>query len=182
MGVRSSHLSFTLAVAASCSLIINCSGNRTESNAAPPIETTNVTTNASASPTAPTVERKLSSADAIEAFKKAGLEVTEAHAVEKPTDPNSLEIEGTQFSTSSAGKGQDGRVFSYRSAMDAQKMENLYDRLADQMGGQKDMSLYWSFARGNLLVQISRTVPKKKAQLYADALQSVSKSNSYFTQ
>lgn len=165
---------FLVIFAAASLLTIGCSGDKTRSNS--PTKTATAS-GATASPT----PRKLSSADAIAAFEKANLEIASPHPIEKSKDADRVkvefaeEIEGTEFSIPSAGKNMRGRVFSYANFVDAAETTNASEGVAKLFEGSGEFknSFYWSLNYKNLMVQISRKVPQKKAKLYFDALQSV---------
>ena len=169
---KQSHLMaarfFLIIFAAASLLTLACSGDKTLSNS--PTKTATAS-GATASPT----PRKLSSADAIAAFEKANLEIVSLHPIEKSEDANALEIEGTEFSIPSAGKNMYGRVFSYANSVDAAETTNANERIAALLEADSKFknSFYWSLNYENLMVQISRKVPQKKARLYFDALLTV---------
>jgi hypothetical protein len=165
---------FLVIFAAASFLTLACSGDKTLSNS--PTKTATAS-GATASPT----PRKLSSADAIAAFEKANLEIVSPHPIEKSKDAHRVnadfaeEIEGTEFSIPSAGKNMRVRVFSYANAIDAFETTLRQEGTAEFFEGSnesKDLS-YRHLNYKNLMVQISRQIPQKKAKLYFDALLTV---------
>ncbi len=170
---------FLVIFAAASLLTIGCSGDKTLSNSPTKTATASGTT---ASPT----PRKLSSADAIAAFEKANLEIVSPHPIENADKINveiggrkfeiAEEIEGMEFFIPSTGKNMRGRVFSYTNAIDATETTHIYQShatISEYGSNEFKDTLYWSLNYKNLMVQISRQIPQKKAKLYFDALQSV---------
>lgn len=164
---------FLIIFAAASLLMIGCSGDKTQSNS--PTKTATAS-GATATP----MPRKLSSAEAIAAFEEANLEIVSPHPIDKSKDTDRVkgefgEIEGMEFSIPSAGKNMRGRVFSYANFVDAAEATNASEGIAKlfENSGEFKNSFYWSLNYKNLMVQISRKVSQKQANLYFDALQSV---------
>lgn len=105
---------------------------------------------------------------AIDAFQAADLEAENAKAMTKEDYGMApmLTEEGMRFLIPSLCDDCGGRVMSFTKGADLERTKAYYDDL----GKQSAMFFSWTFARGNILVQINGDLPEEQARKYEDAL------------
>ena len=105
-----------------------------------------------------------SSADVIQAFRDAGLEVGRSYPVEQEPDwdqrpvPKTYE-EATRFEIPSVGEDAGGRVFIFESEEDLIAVRDYYEGLPRSI-------LPYVYAKGKVLLQINRNLPEAEAERY----------------
>jgi len=119
-------------------------------------------------PTPTSVFQKWTSNQAIEAFKVAGLEAEETRPMTQDDYGMApmLAVEGTRFLIPSLCPSCGGRVLSFASQNDLDATQAYYVEL----GESSALFFSWTFARGNILVQINGDLPEEKARQYEAAL------------
>lgn len=111
------------------------------------------------------------SADVVAAFRAAGLEVGNTWQMthEDYGLAPMLAREGTRFLIPSLGKEAGGRVMSFDTVEDRDKVKGYYDDLAKYSAA----FFSWTFAHDLLLVQINGDLPEEKAMEYKKVLESL---------
>jgi uncharacterized membrane protein (UPF0127 family) len=105
-----------------------------------------------------------SSADVIQAFRDAGLEVGRSYPVEQEPDwdqrpvPKTYE-EASRFEIPSVGEDAGGRVFIFESEEDLIAVRDYYEGLPRSI-------LPYVYAKGKVLLQINRNLPEAEAERY----------------
>jgi uncharacterized protein len=105
-----------------------------------------------------------SSAEVIQAFRDAGLEIGRSYPVEQEPDwdqrpvPNTYE-EASRFEIPSVGEDAGGRVFVFESEEDLIAVRDYYDGLPRSI-------LPYVYAKGKVLLQINRNLPEAEAERY----------------
>ena len=105
-----------------------------------------------------------SSAEVIQAFRDAGLEVGRSYPVEQEPDwdqrpvPKTYE-EATRFEIPSVGEDAGGRVFVFESEEDLVAVRDYYEGLPRPI-------LPYVYAKGKVLLQINRNLPEAEAERY----------------
>jgi uncharacterized membrane protein (UPF0127 family) len=105
-----------------------------------------------------------SSADVIQAFRDAGLEVGRSYPVEQEPDwdqrpvPKTYE-EASRFEIPSVGEDAGGRVFIFESEEDLVAVRDYYEGLPRSI-------LPYVYAKGKVLLQINRNLPEAEAERY----------------
>lgn len=119
-------------------------------------------------PTPTSVFQKWTSNQAIETFKVAGLEAEETRPMTQDDYGMApmLAVEGTRFLIPSLCPSCGGRVLSFASQNDLDATQAYYVEL----GKSSALFFSWTFARGNILVQINGDLPEEKARQYEVAL------------
>ena len=114
------------------------------------------------------VFERWTSAQVVDAFKNAGLEVENTTPMTKDDyglAPLSA-IEGTHFIIPSLCADCGGRIFSFASEEDLILMKDYYQNL-----GKSSAAFFsWVFVKDNVLVQINGDLAETKANQYQDAL------------
>ncbi|MDQ3966312.1 MAG: hypothetical protein M3246_07670, partial [Actinomycetota bacterium] len=105
-----------------------------------------------------------SSADVIQAFRDAGLEVGQFYPVEQEPDWDKLPVpktyeEATRFEIPSVGEDAGGRVFVFETEEDLATVRDYYEGL------QRPIQPY-VYAKGKVLLQINRNLPEAEAERY----------------
>ncbi len=109
-----------------------------------------------------------SSPQVVEVFKVAGLEVEGTYTMTKDDYGFAplVAIEGTRFLIPSLCSDCGGRIMSFVSLEDLEKVREYYVSL-----GESSAFLFsWTFAWDNILVQINGDLPEQQAQQYEIAL------------
>jgi len=116
----------------------------------------------------PRAFQEWNTAQAVAAFKAAGLEVESVTPMTK--DDYGLApmtaVEAIRFLIPSLCSDCGGRVFSFASQADLDLVRNYYV----QLGKSSAAFFSWTFVNGNVLVQINGDLPEAKARLYETAL------------
>jgi len=131
--------------------------------------TTTVTAAAAATESAKTSFVKFKSTQAVDAFKKAGLEADGVRPMTREDYGPAplLATEGTRFLIPSIGADSGGRAFSFAKPDDLAKMKSYYDE-----SGKSSAALFsHTFVKDNLLVQINGALKDVNAAKYNAALQ-----------
>ena len=105
-----------------------------------------------------------SSADVVQAFREAGLEVGESYPVEQEPGWEELPVpktyeEATRFEILSIGEDSGGRVFVFESEEDLIAVRDYYEGLPRSI-------LPYVYAKGKVLLQINRNLPEAEAERY----------------
>ena len=105
---------------------------------------------------------------AIDALKAAGLEAESPRVMTKDDYGLApmLATEGMRFLIPSLCDDCGGRVFAFSSSEDLDKTKTFYDEL----GKQSALFFSWTFAQGNILIQINGDLPEDQAKKYEQAL------------
>ncbi|UED70696.1 hypothetical protein [Brevibacillus sp. HD3.3A] len=107
----------------------------------------------------------------INSFKTSSLEAENVKDMEKsdygmaPMTAKS----GKRFYIPSLGENAGGRVLTFESQDDLEKMKQFYV----EAGKQSAMFFSWVFVKDNVLVQINGDLPEDKAKLYEAALNNI---------
>jgi hypothetical protein len=112
--------------------------------------------------------QKYGSADVIQAFRAAGLEIGETSTM-GPQDYGAAPmtaVEGTRFLIPSLGEDKGGRVLSFSSSADIEPVRAYYTEL----GKASALFFSWVFVNDNILVQINGNLPEEQARQYEAAL------------
>lgn len=111
------------------------------------------------------------SGQAVEVFKKAGLECENTRAMTKDDYGMApmLAKEGTRFFIPSLGEGSGGRIFSFDKVEDLEKTKEYYESFAKQSA----VFFSWLFTKDNILVQINGDLKEEKAKQYQAALENL---------
>ena len=110
----------------------------------------------------------VSTQSVIDAFKAAGLEAENTHAMTLADyDVAPFPREGTRFFIPSLDEDSGGRVMRYESVADAELAKRGYD----ERGQARAMLFSWAFIKGDIVVHINGTLPEEQARKYEAALQ-----------
>jgi hypothetical protein len=105
--------------------------------------------------------------DVVTAFKNAGLEAEGSYPMTNDDyGPAPYVCTGTRFLIPSIGADNGGRIFICENAEDLASLKNYYDEL----GKSSALFFSWTFAKGNVLVQINGDLPEDKARQYEAAI------------
>lgn len=123
---------------------------------------------------------KWTSADVLDAFERAGLEVENVRPME-PTDYGlgpKLTTEGVRFYMPSmekdpTGKETSGRILIFESAKDVAKTSSFYEDL----GKENALFFTWVFTKDNVLLRLDRSVPEVHAREYEAILYNLGTDN-----
>lgn len=113
------------------------------------------------------------STEAIQTFKRAGLEAENTSALQCKDigfAPCTFK-EGTRFLIPSLCADCGGRAFSYTSASNKERMRSYYV----EAGRASGFLFSWVFEKDNLLIQINGDLPKATAERYNSTLQAMTK-------
>lgn len=116
--------------------------------------------------------KTVQAADVLAAFKAAGLEAEQAHAMTKADygmAPMLCQDGAQRFLIPSLGTSTGGRVFVCSSPSDRDALKAFYDKLAQASA----LFFSWTFVRGQVLVQINGDLPEAQARKYEAALNSM---------
>lgn len=112
------------------------------------------------------VYREPSAEEVIQAFRDEGLEVGETQQVDREGDrsfvPKTYE-EQVSFVIPSVGERAGGRVFTFESREDLERVREHYE-------GFGDLFSSYVYVEGAVLVQISGSVPEEEAERYGEVL------------
>lgn len=111
---------------------------------------------------------KYSSADVVQAFRDAKLEIGTTFAM-GPQDYGAAPMtaaEATRFLIPSLGEDSGGRIFSFSSPADMESLRAYYTEL----GKASALFFSWVFVKDNILVQINGSLPEEQARQYEAAL------------
>ena len=115
----------------------------------------------------PLAFQKWNAAQAVAAFKAAGLEVESVTPMTKDDYglPPMTAVEAIHFLIPSLCSDSGGRVFSFASQADLDLVRSCYV----QLGKSSAAFFSWTFVNENVLVQINSDLPEAKARLYETA-------------
>ncbi len=108
------------------------------------------------------------SAEVVQAFQDAGLEVGESYPVEEETGWEERPIpktytEATRFTLPSLGEDAGGRVFVFSTEEDLAAVRGYYEGLDNSLRP-------YLYAEGNVLLQLTNQLPEAEAERYRAAL------------
>lgn len=105
--------------------------------------------------------------DVVAAFKNAGLEAEGSYPMTKDDYGAAPYVcTGTRFLIPSIGADNGGRIFICDNAEDLASLKDYYDEL----GKSSALFFSWTFAKGDVLVQINGDLPEDKARQYEAAI------------
>lgn len=139
--------------------------------ATPPPPTPTPQFTATPEPSATPAFLKWTSAQVADTFKAAGLEITDARPATKDDYGMApmTAVEGSHFLIPSLCSDCGGRIFSFASQADLDKMKTYYVEL-----GKSSAAFFsWVFVKDNILVQINGDLKEDKARQYETALNSI---------
>jgi hypothetical protein len=108
-----------------------------------------------------------SSAEIVAAFRAAGLEAENPHAMTRQDyGVAPFVCEGTRFFIPSLGEGNGGRAFYCANQKDLNRLKTYYETL----GKESAILFSWVFTTGPLLVQVNGDLPEDQARRYEATL------------
>ncbi|ERI05407.1 hypothetical protein [Aneurinibacillus aneurinilyticus] len=108
---------------------------------------------------------------AIDQFKKANLEVGNHYKMTKKDYGYApmVAIEAERIFIPSLGEGNGGRIYSFNSKADLEKMKKYYE----SFGKENSAFFSWVLVKDNILFQINGKLPEEKAKKYQAVLNSL---------